>query len=362
MSIENLTGIYAAFRNHLARKIIDINQYKTGFIGLLAAMEANDQMLKGGDMEPVRFNREMDTSGRGWEWDAMTGRAAVTGVDNTSGTLSDFVIANQTNFANLLLQMDVSSYHGLETVKKSNIIRHSKGKGLANYIDTVAGSFIASMTTKWEADLFPADNVENSSGSYDMAPNKLQAVAYPLMADNAGATNYEYATVDMNAAAYSGLKAVVSGTLSTSFGTPTPSNIRTKLLMPLNFREGSTPDIGLCDSAVYDFMLQQAEAKVVLDFKEKLGYGSEIVRYLGLFWVPLYRLDVLASTSGKKREIMILSSQNHVWKCQEGPESYGIIDNVPNAPGLVNIQGYTECAYINTTPRFDARGLNVAIS
>lgn len=359
MAVDPLVGVQAALRQNITREINDVVSYRYGFMG--AAMAMDDHYGVADDPEKRRFNRDMDVSGFEVQWDMLSGLPVVSGVQHRSGAVGAFAIADQENFTTFAAHMGWSAYQFLETIRVSTINRHSNNKSkLANYVEQVSKACRTAVVKKLEEDFFPLDNVDNAPTSYDMAEDKVQAVSYPLLANVAG--TYEYASINMNAAGYTGMRATVYGEVdgTPNFGTPTPSKIRTQLLNPMTLGKMSQPDVAFCDSSVLDYMIQQAESKVVIEMQEKLKYGALMVNYCGLTWMPLYRLDQLAATGGKVREILVLESKNHVFKTFN-LANVSLIEP-DNKPGLRNAQGYMEIGYFNLAPNHDGRGVDVRLS
>lgn len=356
MAVDPLVNFQTALRKQLSRRLNDTVDQRRGFLGLLMAMDDFYGSPR------TRFNRENDVSGPEVQFDFRTGIPAWAGVNHQSGALSVFTISDAEAFNIRGAKMGYSAYQVAENIRRSRINRHKNTpESVRGYVKSVAKGMRDGLMKKLDEDMFPLDNVENAPSSYIHAENRVMALSYPLQPDP-GTGTYEYASIDLRASGYTGIQAVTAGDISGTnpFGTPTPSNIRTKLFMPLVDREAS-PDFALCDNGVMDYMIANAETHVVIDMREKLKFGGIIVNYLGLNWMPHTRLTQLAATSGKKREIIMGDSSTWWWLHKDMESDFDVL-KVPGAPGKLVMQGYVECALVNESPRFNGRGIDVRLS
>ncbi len=354
MAVDPLVKVQLAIRNQVSRNLHTVCDSQHAFTAFLMAL---DTMY---DTKGTRVVRDPDLQGPEIQFDFETGLPVVAGVEHQAGALSAFEIAAAENHAIRGARLGYSAYQGAETIRKSTLNRlKASPKSALPYIKKIAKAMSRAVVKDLDEDLFPTTNMVDNATTYHWAENHVMAIAYPLQ--NPASGTYEYANLNLNASGYTGIKAVVAGDGSTPFGTPTPSNIRRKLIFPLRHAREGKPDMGLCDSDVMDYMITNAEASAVIDMTDKLNFGATIIKCVGIMWMPVDRLNVLAATASQKREMYVLESEHHRWM------SWGVgddvtIENVPYKPGLKVMQTYYECAYVNECPRLDARGYDVRLS
>lgn len=359
MAVDPLVKVQTALRNQVQRKLHSVADTQHAFTALLLAL---DNYYDTPGTRFIRADGVDAVQGTEIQIDFETALPVWAGVQHQAGALAAFAIAAAENWSMRGGKVGYSAYQGAETIRKSMLNRMARSpKSALPTIKKIASAMARSAMMKMDVDFFPAVNMVDNNTTYMHAENKVMAIAYPLQNPAAGV--YEYAQIDLNAAGYTGIKAVVSGDTSgaNAFGTPTPSNIRKKLLFPLQHSRQAKPDIGLCDSDVLDYMITNAEANTVIDMADKLKFGATLINCVGINWLPVDRLNVLAAAGGQKRELYILESEHHRF------HSWGMgddvdIEKIPFQPGLRVLQGYYEAAYVNDMPRNDARAVDVRLS
>lgn len=359
MAVDPLVKVQLALRNQVSRKLHSVADVQHAFTALLLAM---DNYYDTPNTRFVRVDGEDAVYGSEVQWDFEVSLPVWAGVQHQTAALSAFAIAAAENHGMRGAHMGYSAYQGAETVRKSTLNRMARSpKSSLPLIKKIASAMARSAVQKLDADLFPAANMVDNATTYNAAEDHVSALAYPLQSPASG--TYEYGSLNLNAAGYTGIKAVVSGdtTGSNAFGTPTPSNLRKKLIFPLQHARQAKPDIGLCDSDVLDYMITNAEPNTVIDMRDKLKFGATLINCVGINWLPVDRLNILAATANQKRELYVLESEHHRF------HSWGLgddvdIEKIPFQPGLRVLQGYYECAYVNELPRNDGRGVDVRLS
>ena len=355
MAVDPLVKVQLALRNQVSRNLHTVCDSQHAFTAFLLAL---DTMY---DTKGLRVVRDKDMQGPEIQFDYETGLPVVAGVQHQAAALSAFVIAAAENHAIRGARMGYSAYQGAETIRKSTLNRMKRSpQSAVPYIKKVAKAMSRAVVKDLDEDLFPSTNMVDNATTYHWGEDHVMAIAYPLQ-DPASGT-YEYANLNLNASGYTGIKAVVAGNGTTGFGLPTPSNLRKKLIFPLRHTREAKPDIGLCDSDVLDYMITNAEQSVLIDMSDKLNFGATVIKCVGLMWMPVDRLNVLANTASQKRELYVLESEHHRWMSWGVGDDVKVIDDLPREPGNVSLQTYYECAYVNELPRNDARAYDVVLS
>jgi hypothetical protein len=346
-----------ALRNQVSRDLNDTANTRHAFIALLLAMD-NFYGVKG-----TRFNVAEDTHGPYIQIDFRTGLPVVSGVSAQTGSLSSLQASAQSNFSMVGGTMQYSGYQVIEDIRKNFINRLKQDpKSAVPLIKKVAKAIVDGVIKKIDDDAFPAAAVTTSDAQTE---SKIMPVSYALLsgyANNAatGSGTYTYCGLDLNSASYTSIKALSPGNTTTPFGNPTPTNLRTKLLMPARNR-GAKLDVGLCDSSTYDYMMGQGETKVVIEQQDNLDYGGTLIRYCGLNWVPIERWDQAAFTNaGNSRPLAVLDSSTWLFRHKDMLSAPSM--NEPDrSPSLVTYQDYFEALLACENPRYNGLGWGVQV-
>lgn len=354
-AVSPLVRFETAARNQVSRELNDAVMTRHSFPGLLMAM---DNFY---GVPNTRFIRSDDVSGLEIQVDFRIGLPTWAGVTAQTGALSVLSVADSEGFTVVGGKIGYSAYQGAENIRRHRINRHQKSPAsLVNYVQKVSEGMADGLLIKLDTDLFPASNMVDNATTYNAAEDHVMAFAYPLQKPAAGV--YEYLSLNLNSNAggldYTQIKAVVYGDTSgaAAFGTPTPSNLRRRLVFPLQQRKAKV-DFGICDSDVLDYMLSFAENSVVIDMADKLNFGGLLVRFAGISWMPHERMDLLTN----RKEIYVGDSSKHRWHNKGMSDSFDVL-KVPGAPGKVIMQGYFEGCYCNDNPRMNGRGVDVRLS
>lgn len=363
------TGIDVALPNQIGRNLYDIVYKKFGFVA----------MLKGLDMvygAPTRIMKSNDTSGSKVSFDFRTGTPTVSGVNAVTGALGTLLQSESETYSTISAELPWSHYQLREDIRTAVINKVvDNPKTMVPWVKKVAESISDAILFKLSQDLFPDDALtptRAAGGATGVAAeNRIMALAYPLQVGRDGndpaailPATYDYAGIDLNDTSpdYTRLRATNEGTYATPFattGTPSLSNLRRKLIMPMR-NKGAMPDLGICDNEVYDYFLTTAESKVVLDQTANLEYGGETIKWGGLRWMVEDRLSTMAEDASNERELYILQSDTWEFRQKDAFTDFGIQDH-PSTKTLKTILGYFECALICHNPRFNARGVNIVV-
>lgn len=360
-----LTGLEQAFRKQIGKELYDYQKNYNGFVSLLASM---DNMWK----VSSRFTRSNDIASNGIQVTYRAGLPTVTGVNAVTGSLASLVMPEQTGFNIVTGTMPWSHYHIREDIRKSLVQHLEKDpKVVVPYIKSVSKAVRDAVMQKLSEDMFPEDNCwpSKSAGfaSGNAAENKVLSVPYPIQSGYVtntpipDATVYPYLVDDLNAAGFTGMKAINAGYDDTGkqFGTMTLSNLRRQIILPLRNR-GGDPDLAVVDSAIYDYICTQTEDKIRLQQNRTLEYGGEIVRYGPVDWLIEERLDLLTD-AGEFREAYFLQTEDWEFTQKDALGDFDIIQN-PHAPALLTLLGYFTCGLVCKNTRRQGRAYDVRLS
>lgn len=340
MAINPLTGLSISLANQISRELYDYAYSYHTFVSLLAGL---DNMYGA----KQRITRSNDLSGSAIRLEFRASLPVIQGSNSVSGSLASLALTPQTNFSVVAGEMPWSHYQMREDIRVAYLDHIVKDpKSVVPYIKEVSQAARNAVIQKLSEDMFPSTAVSTTNGKY--AEDQVMAVAYPLQ--NPG-SSYEYCSLDLNDGGYAGIRA----TVATSFGVASLSNIRKNLLIPLRHKMAK-PDIGLVDTAVYDYMVTQAEDKIRIEQQSKLEYGGEWVKYGGIIWAVESRLDLLAS-----RELYVMDSSTWEFRQKGAFQDFKVIEN-PDTATLVTMLGQFPGALICKLPRYNGRGVGVTLS
>lgn len=338
---DPLLNIKISLRNQISRELYDYADTYHGWTALLLAL---DNMYG----TSTRFTKSEDVAGSEMQVEFRASLPTVQGVNAVTGALASLELPTQQNYSIIGGKMPWSHYQFREDVRQAYIDHMSKDpKSAVPYVKQVAQGVRDAIISKLEDDMIPTTAVSASVGN--AAENKVLAVPYALQ--NPGSA-YEYLDLDLNSAPYSGLRA----TVKTSFGTLTLQNLRNYLLLPLHFKMAKI-DVGLCDSSVFDYIIDAAEDKIVLSQADKLDYGGQMIRYGGIIWIPISNMDSLSAS----REIYVLDSSSWEFRQKGLSSNFGLTDH-PDTATLVTMKGMFIASLICKIPRKNGRGTGVTLS
>lgn len=345
MAIDPLENLAVALRNQQSRELNDATSIGHCVLGAMLAMDKYWKQPK------LRVRMDVGFHGDEVQEDFKVGDVATEGVSARTGSLASAEMADQENFTWKGAKFKYSGYQQLETIRKTRLNALAKSPpALKDYVKRVSESRVESLMTKLDTHLFPATAV--AAASYGTAPNtteeSVMAFAYGLQ--NPG-SSYEYGTLDLNNAAYAGIRAIVN----TNAATPTPSNLRTRFLIELKHKKAKV-DMGVCGTAAYDFMQQQAENKVVVVQAKEMEFGGEWINYCGIWWLSDLRMDLLST-----KELYVGDSSTLRLQIQNMNDVQHI-RNVPRKPSIENIQWFSEVVFYNANPRKWGRWVGVNAS
>lgn len=356
-----ITGVDVALRNQVNRELWDYADDYHSFISVLCAL---DNMWN----VQSRFVKDQDTSGESFQITYRKGLPTVQGVLARTDTITNLPRTEQSNFSIVAGKMQPSFYDCREDVRRAYLSVFEKNpQAVLPYLKAVASAARDAFYKKLSDDMFPTDIGEptdpGSGTSYAEAEDKVMALHYPLQsgfADNelTGSGTYPYLGIDLNAAGYTDLKAKNAGTTTSSFGNPSWANIREKLILPLKLR-GAQPDLIICDSSVYSYMLNDAETAIRLKQSTNLKFGGEIIQVGDMFVLPEGRLDTLAATY--LRQMYVVQTDTWRFKYRHLNDQLKFIDH-PDSAVLVTLLAYIEVCLMCEHPRYNGRGYNVSVA
>ena len=251
---------------------------------------------------------------------------------------------------------------GPEGILKYEVNRLQGDPALVGWVKKVANACKLSVENAVQAKMFPTQQLApTTAGGVDGSPRKDQiaALGHFLQAGGAGnvagvsGTDHLYVYgFDFNLTANQGMRAVNAGTNATPFGNPTPSNIRTKILMPSR-KQGGRPDLWVMGANAYNFMISTAEDAVRLTNMITMEFGGEYASFPNSNILLEHNLTDLATNTGIE-EAYFLDSREVLFGTQGGFEGSGgvtIIYDVEGAPDLWVLQGYSEWIFFIRNPR-----------
>lgn len=340
MAINPLSGISISLANQISRELYDYAHSYHTFVSLLAGLDNMYGVTQ-------RMTKSEDLSGSAIRLEFRASLPVIQGSNSVTGSLASLALTPQTNFSIVAGEMGWSHYQMREDIRVSYLDHiMSNPKSVVPYIKEVAEASRNAVIQKLSEDMFPSTAVSTTNGIY--SESRVMALAYALQ--NPGAS-YEYCGLDLNDSGYSGLRA----TVATTFGVASLSNIRKNFLIPLRHKMAKI-DVGLVDTSVYDYMVTQAESRVVIEQQEKLVYGGEYVRYGGLIWAPESRMDALSS-----REMYVLDSSTWEFRQKGAFKDFKVIEN-PDTATLVTMLGQFPGALVCKSPRRNGRATGVTLS
>lgn len=367
--MPRLENLEMALRNQISRDLQDLTAARQLRTTLSLILRMDNFYGVSSRFQPVGN----DLTGEEFQVDFRTGLPQVQGVMAETGNLESLELPVQQTFAMMSGTVKPSHYQFREDVRVAYIEAFKKGKlkSVTDYVSKVSSAVRDAVMLDLNHDMFPTTNLAPTYPSglttgYAQE-NKIMAMAYALQVgrddndpSNSTPTTYNYFDLDMNT--YTDLRAVNSGTTGVAFGVASLQNIRKNILMPLSHR-GAMPDIAVCDSDVYDYILDQAEDKVVLSQQESQVLGASRIKYGGLFWNPEPQMDdkYNEDSTNNKREIYVLDSATWVFKLNGNLSEVSLVDN-PNTKTLKSLQGYFQCAFFCENPSMNGRAYNVSLS
>jgi hypothetical protein len=371
-----LNNLGVAVRQQITDDLPDITAQNRTFLAILARMQGVASNGKYGGRALGKFTASSELSGLAGEsiqLDFQVGIPVTRGVRPVTGSLESLEQPPQSGFNTVAGTITPSYYQLREDIRQAQIDRLMKDPKVygPKLVKTISKSAINSQMNKLNEDLFPANGVTptfaaGTNGIY--TEDKISALGYPLQSgyvNNAatGSGAYPYLVADLNATGYTDIKALQSGDTTTGFGTPSPTNIRTKILLPMSRRVEANLDMALCDSAIFDYICTQAEAKFVLEQQDAIIYGAtQIAKYMGLTWVYEPRLDDLYATTGY-REIYFLDSSTWEFRYAGGlSEGDLTIEKNKSTLWLNTMLGKLACCVICHVPRYNAHAFKAVTS
>jgi len=360
-----LERLNIALRNQISRELYDYTKNYNGFLSMLAAIDN----LYGVTSRHIRSN---DVSGSEIQVEFRQSLPNVQGAMAVTGSLPSLELPAQSGFAAVAGTMGWSHYHAREDIRKAFVQHMDKDpKSVVPYVKSVSKALRDAVMEKLSSDIFPSNNLYPSRGTGgatngNAQEDKIMSLAYPLQSgyvDNSltpDSTVYPYLVDNLNATGYTGIKSVNAGTYGTPFNTSgniTTSALRRNILFPLRNR-GAQVDLAIVDSAIYDYTIVQAEAKVVIEQMDKMVYGGTWSKYLNMFWMIEEKLDTLAATSNAKREAYFLDTSTWEFR-QNGAFTETSVKDHPTAAWLLTMLMSFSCALICKHPRYNGRAFNV---
>lgn len=362
-----LVNTAMALRNQLSRDLIRVDgqRQRRTFVALLFAL---DNYYK----QNVRIQRSEDMSGESLQVDFQMAGPTWSGVDALNASYATNTMSKSTAMSMVAGTFGWSGYQFQETIRKALMERISGGKlkSAANYISKISRTVTSNFYRKLDDDLFPNSFPAPSSvnTNHVASATRTMSLLYPLQTggtNNAAPSteNYLYGNLDLNDSTgpnYTQIKALSVGNTTTAFGTPTVSNFRTKIMMPLTDRGANIDVIGV-DHAVYDFMLGQAEAKLQINMADRLSFGGTYIDYLGLPIAVFEKLNQYA-TLGRRMVPFLDSSTWRFHTKPFGEDRFALIKDLEGLPTAMMMQGWHEVAFLCEDPSFNGLAYNVTLT
>ena len=372
MSNLLLADLTNATRTEITRKLPDVVSSKKNTLGILVGSQVLRTKKTGN--APFDILRSNDlAAGEAFQIDFQVGFPVAVGAKAITGSMASLKLPQQANFNVVSGKITPSYYQLREDIRTAQVERVKKSPKVLgpNLASKISQSAITGFMKKWNDDLFPDAGctpcyAAGVNGIYQ--EDKMMALAYPLQSGyvlNAasGSGTYPYIVDDMNATGYTTLKALNVGTTASGFGVMSPSNLRTKLTLPMEDIEGAMPNLLVCDSAVYDYGVLQAEGKVVIEQEDMPDYAfSGIAKYAGVYWLREGKLDTLyATTSYREAYLLDANTWEFRWSGLDGEDALSITPD-PDTKLLVTLLGKAATCLICHVPRYNARAYNVTLS
>lgn len=351
-----LEKLEAALRKQTGRELYDNALNLDCLWGILANMDSKDKTLE--NMSGRRFSMSKDVAGKSRQVDFRTGLPVAQGASPVTGSLASLELSTQENIQTQSGEMGWSYYQAREDVRTALIEQMTKdvSKNI-QWVKMTAEALRDAIRIKVMSDIIPAADV-TTAGQGAEAENKIMAIGYPLQ--NATSGTYSYLGLNMADAEMQRSQAVRSGTTGSAFGVMSLSNLRKKILLPLKPR-GGKPDIVLCDADVFDYVLSQAEGKLVLAQEDTLEYGGENVRYGGRYWCYEPLLDDVYDTTTYRQTLFLQSDTwEFTWK-EFGNDSLSLSPH-DKTNFLQKVLWACACQLICYNPRKNAVAYNVTLS
>lgn len=346
------TKLEQALVRQTGRELYDNAYQGSGISGILMARDTMD------NTRGKRIKMDKDASGKAKQVDFRVALPVTQGAQAINGSLASLELETQSNFQTVSGEMGWSYYQSREDVRTALIEQMTKAVSKnVQWVKDTAEALRDSIELAIMGDVIPPTSV-TTAGQGAEAENKIMALAYPLQ--NATSGTYSYLGLNLADAQLQPTQAIVSGTTGSAFGVMSLSSLRTKILHPLMPRRAKI-DIALVDSDIFDYMLTQAEGKVVLAQEDQLNYGGSAIRYGGIWWCYEPKLDDVYDTTTYREALFLQSDTWEYTYAEIGDSSLTMNDN-PRTNLLKTLLFACAVQLLCYHPRKNARAYNVSKS